>query len=97
MKTSLKEKKILMQELIGTKVRVIDSTDPSMKNLEGIIIYETKNMLIISELSSQKIIKVPKSIGTFHITLKNGIKFRVKGTRLISRPEDRLKKIKKSR
>ncbi|MHA1144714.1 MAG: ribonuclease P component 1 family protein [Candidatus Helarchaeota archaeon] len=97
MKMTQKEKKILMQELIGAEIRIEDATDPHLKNLAGIIINETKNMLIISEKETRKNKKIPKRTGIFQIKLKNGMKIRVNGKRLINRPEDRLKKMKKSR
>ena len=97
MKTSIKEKKILIQELIGAEIQVIESTDPKLTSIQGQIIEETKNMLIISDTKSQKIKKIPKKNGIFQITLNNNFKYCVNGARLLNRPEERLRKIKKSR
>ena len=97
MKTSPKEKSILMQELIGANMQIVDSTDQNMKNIEGTIIYETKNMFIITDMKTQRIKKIPKRVGVFQITLKNNLKFRIKGSCLLNRPEERLKKIRRSR
>ncbi|MHC1590648.1 MAG: ribonuclease P component 1 family protein [Candidatus Helarchaeales archaeon] len=97
MKTSLKEKKILSQELIGARIQIEHATDPTLIDVSGTIVNETKNMFMIMDEKTEKIKKVAKNIGIFKITLPDGLKFRIKGTLLMSRPEDRLKKMKKMR
>ena len=74
-------------ELIGLKTKVADSSNPSLAGLEGKIIDETKNLLILEAKGLEK--KVPKKDCTFSFPQ---YKVRIKGTVLLARPEDRTKK-----
>lgn len=72
-------------ELIGQKIKILESKNKTLKNLAGKIINETKYTITIQTKSKQKMI------------LKNQIKFQIKskiieGNSIISRPEDRIKK-----
>jgi len=80
-------KNFLRREFIGLRVRIIEATDKSLVGLQGEIIDETKNMLIIE--SQGKIKKVAKDIAKFEIegTIVDGKKIKY-------RPEDRIRKIK---
>lgn len=79
-------KKFMKDEFIGLPVQIDDCTDPSLRGVEGTIIDETKNMLVIE---SEKIRKVAKDIAVFRI---NGIA--INGNKIKYRPEDRIRKIK---
>jgi len=80
-------KNFLRQEFIGLKAKVLTSRDPSLKGIEGIIIDETKNMLIIE--TNKGIKKIAKDIATFEIA--GNI---VNGKKIKYRPEERIGKIK---
>ena len=80
-------KNFLRREFIGLPVRIIDAKDKSLVGIEGTIIDETKNMLIIE--SQGKVKKVAKDIAQFEINGKM-----VNGKKLKYRPEDRIRKIK---
>ncbi len=80
-------KNFLRREFIGLPVRVIEATDKSLIGLEGEIIDETKNMLIIE--SKGKVKKIAKDIAKFEINGKV-----VDGKKIKYRPEDRIRKIK---
>ncbi|WP_456471959.1 ribonuclease P protein component 1 [Methanocaldococcus sp.] len=80
---------ILRHELIGLKVKIVDSKNKSMVGIEGRVVDETRNMLIIE--TDKKIVKIPKEIATFLFYLDN-CKVKVDGRLLIGRPEERLKK-----
>ncbi len=80
-------KNFLKREFIGLRVRIIEATDKSLVGLQGEIIDETKNMLIIE--SQGKIKKVAKDIAKFEI---EGMI--VDGKKIKYRPEDRIRKIK---
>ncbi len=80
-------KNFLRREFIGLRVRIIEATDKSLVGLQGEIIDETKNMLIIE--SQGKIKKVAKDIAKFEI---EGMI--VDGKKIKYRPEDRIRKIK---
>jgi ribonuclease P protein subunit POP4 len=80
---------IISDELIGRKVTIIECTDPTWINQAGTIIDETKKMFLIEISKKQK--RIAKQTATFAFEYQNK-KTIVKGTRLVYRPEDRIKK-----
>ncbi len=82
---------ITRHEIIGKKVKVMDSTDPSHVGIEGTIIDETKNMLVMKCLS--RVLTIPKKEVIIKIDI--GTPVVVAGRDLVGRPEDRIKRKKK--
>jgi len=80
---------ITSDELIGRTVTIIECTDPSWMNLSGLIIDETKHTFLIETDKKQK--RIAKQTATFAFEY-HGKKIIVKGTRLVYRPEERIKK-----
>jgi len=83
------DKILVKDELIGRNMRIIECTDPSFTNLSGIVVDETKNTFLIEVKNKQK--RIAKNTATFEFEY-NGKKIAVKGSRLINKPEDRIKK-----
>ena len=84
-------KNIVRHELIGLKVRIPKSTDPTQAKLSGKVIDETyKTLKIEAKGGREKVI--PKRNTIFIFTLPNQTKVEVDGKVLIGRPEDRIKK-----
>ncbi|MCO6041098.1 ribonuclease P protein component 1 [Thermococcus alcaliphilus] len=81
-------KTITMHELIGLKVKVINSSHPGLIGIEGYVIDETRNTLTIL---GEKVWIVPKNVAEFEFEIDDK-KIRIKGEELIGRPEMRLKK-----
>lgn len=81
---------LVRHELIGLKVKVAKSTDPTQKNLSGTVVDETYNTLTIEAKGKEK--KVVKSNCVFVFTLPGGTKVEVDGSVIVGRPEDRIKK-----
>jgi ribonuclease P protein subunit POP4 len=82
---------LLQHELIGLRVNVDESSNRALRGLRGTVIDETRNMLVIeNDQSAEK--RVSKAGNRFIFELDDGVLVRVKGDRLISRPEDRIKK-----
>jgi len=82
---------ILQHELIGLRIKVEESSNSTLRGLRGTVIDETRNMLVIeNEHRNEK--KIPKAGNIFIFELNGGVRVRVKGERLGSRPEDRIKK-----
>jgi len=80
---------IVRHELIGLDVRVSDSSGKIL--LEGRVIDETRNMLVIEKEDSEK--KIPKEGNFFSFLLpESGEKVKVEGRIIVARPEDRIKK-----
>lgn len=83
-------KNIFRHELIGLKVSIIGSSNPSLIGLRGEVIYETRNMLWVSVKGDVK--KIPKEVCTFEFKLPRSERVVVEGEHLVGRPERRLKK-----
>lgn len=82
---------ILRHELMGLRTEVEDSSNSDVKGLCGIVVDETRNMLVIeNERGKEK--KIPKTGNIFVFELNGEVRVRVKGDMLVSRPEDRIKK-----
>ncbi len=82
-------KNIIKHELIGLKVQVIKSSDPTKIGMEGTVVDETMNMLLVN--TSKGIKKLPKAGNTFRFWIK-GKKVEILGDVLVGRPEERIKK-----
>ncbi len=86
---------LVRHELIGLKVKLAGSKDPTIKRLSGKVVDESYKMLKIEsakrgEKAKEKSIAKLNSI--FIFTIPNGVKVEVDGKLLIGRPEDRIKK-----
>ncbi len=77
--------------LINKKVKIIKSSNKTLEGIEGLIIDETKNTLLIE---SDKIRKVLKKEVKLKINTQNRM-IVIDGNDLIGRPEKRLKDKKK--
>lgn len=77
-------------EFIGLPVEVINSQNKSLIGKKGKIIDETMNLFII-EQTQEKTIKILKKGSIFMINGKKII-----GDKIIKRPEDRVKLVKKA-
>jgi len=77
-----KSKNAKKEELIGSKIEVVNADNKSLIGIKGKIIDETKNMLILD--TGKKLIKTQVKIKINEITID--------GKQLASRPEDRIKK-----
>ena len=86
----MKPEELVKHELIGLHVKVVKSKNTAQKSIEGEVVNETKNMLVISSENAEK--KVFKGQSNFIFTLPDGQEILVKGELLIGRSEDRLKK-----
>lgn len=81
---------LVRHELIGLKVKVAKSTNPTQKNISGIVVDESHNTLTVETSKKEK--KVIKQSSAFVFTLPNGVKVEVDGNVIVGRPEDRIKK-----
>jgi ribonuclease P protein subunit POP4 len=75
-------------ELIGLRVEVVGARDPSQAHLQGRVVDETRNMLILDVLGEEK--RIPKHGSRFRFDVPGG--FEVDGDEIRYRPEDRVKK-----
>lgn len=80
---------LLAHELIGLRARVIKSPDRSAIGIEGEVVDETRNLLVLESKGRER--KIPKKDVFLRIFLPTG-PVDVPGELLLARPEDRLKK-----
>ena len=78
----------IKEELIGLTVTIVDSKNSKNINMEGKIVDETKNMIIIKTKHGEK--KLIKNQNTFGIEFENGKEI-IEGSLLVARPQDRIK------
>ena len=87
-------KNVIRHELIGLTVEVVESTNKFNIGIKGTVVDETKNLLIIE--ADKKIKKIQKKGTKFIFTIPSGKKVKVNGTKIVRRPEERIKlKVKK--
>ena len=84
----------MIHELIGLDVIVVRSTNPIQKGMEGNIVDETKNTLVIETKRGRKIIM--KKGARFKVKLRDGY-VNINGDEINYRPHERIKKILRRR
>ncbi|MBI2663547.1 ribonuclease P protein subunit [Candidatus Woesearchaeota archaeon] len=85
-------KDAVRHELIGNKVEITDSKNKSLIGLSGKVIDETRNTLTLE--TKDKIKKVIKSQVKFKMKCNDKM-IEIDGKLIVSRPEDRIKRIRK--
>ncbi len=81
---------ILKHELIGLNAKVIQSSQPAYLDIEGRVIDETRNTLVIQHDKKRKI--VAKNVAVLNFTLSDGTVVEINGKAIVGRPENRVKK-----
>lgn len=84
---------LLMMELIGSLVRVDEHPDTTLRGLEGTVMDETRNMLMIANGPRRR--WVQKKDGHFSFRMAgqgNDAWTKVEGGNMLFRPEDRTRK-----
>ena len=83
--------KIEREELIGQHVTVKNCSDPNWTGKKGLITNETKKTFLIMIDNKQKMITKKNTIFEFNI---NGKQIILNGSKIVYRPEDRIKKVR---
>jgi len=78
-------------ELIGLEVEIVTSTHPGYVGMRGLVVDETRRMLVIEIGGAEK--KVPKGACVFEF-LDGDRRERIEGADIEFRPEDRVKRVK---
>jgi len=86
---NMKRSDLMRTELIGLEVEVLSA--PCYAGTKGIVSDETMNTFIITSDGKQKMI--PKRSNEFAFTYE-GKRFVIKGSEVLHRPEDRIKKVR---
>ena len=79
---------IKTMELMGKKTKIIKSSNKELQDLTGLIIDETKNLLVFETKTGVR--QLPKKECVFEFELGNE-KIVLQGKKIIDRPEDRVK------
>ena len=79
----INDNNLINHEMIGLKIKVIESTDPMKTNMTGKIIDETKNTFVLED---GKVLPKKECIFEFDINEKVVID----GKKIIKRPQDRI-------
>lgn len=82
------KKNIMKHELIGRSIKIISSANKANVGLEGVVVDETKHLLIIETPNGIK--KALKKGNIFQITYL-GEKIIIKGEHLFGSPAERIK------
>jgi ribonuclease P protein subunit POP4 len=86
---------IAQGEFIGLKAKVVKGTNPSYVGISGRVIDETRNTIVIRQVSEDKVIV--KEVAVFQFILPDGTVVEVEGNIIVGSPENRLKKRPKRR
>lgn len=81
---------ILQYEFIGLTAKVVESSHPNYVGIEGRVINETRNTIIITHGNENK--TIVKNTAVFHFTMPDGTVVEINGKTIVGRPEDRIKK-----
>jgi ribonuclease P protein subunit POP4 len=85
-------KHVAKGELIGLEVGVVESGDPTLVGLEGVIVDETRNTFKIERASNGREATVPKRGQSFAFRTLEGERVQLDGEALSFAPQDRTKK-----
>ncbi|MDH2901870.1 MAG: ribonuclease P protein subunit [archaeon] len=77
--------------LIGEKIRIIQSSDPTLIQRSGMIIDETRNILKIAD-DAQKPVSIPKSSSIFELEFE-GKRIVLPGREIVGTPQERIHKV----
>lgn len=80
---------IVLNELIGLRVKVVSCLDKRQKGLEGLVIDETKNTIVLETKAGTK--RVVKKTATFRFYADKKA-YTVNGVEINYRPSERIEK-----
>jgi ribonuclease P protein subunit POP4 len=86
---------VLQQCFIGLNAKVTRSSNPEYISIEGEVVDETRNTLVILHEEKEK--KIIKDAAIFHFTLPDGTVVEIDGKSIVGRSENRVKKKVKRR
>ena len=84
-------KSFAKDEFIGLKVKIRECSDPKWIGKSGQIINETKNTFLVKVDNREK--TIAKNIAVFEFDI-NGKKISLDGSKIMFRPENRIKKLR---
>jgi len=86
---------VLQQCFIGLNAKVTKSSNPEYVSINGKVIDETRNTLVLLHEEKEK--SIIKDVAVFQFTLPDGTVVEIEGKSIVGRPENRVKKKVKRR
>ncbi len=90
-------KNILLREFIGKMITIKESSDKNLISLQGHVVDETKNLLVLcpdsGEEAGRRLIRIPKANVVFELE-ENGCRHLIQGHKILYAPEKRTKKLR---
>ncbi len=80
------------EELLGRHVTLVASSDPGLVGVSGEVLDETMKTLVVATGDGRRLV-VPKTAVTLRFEL-DGRTVTLEGSRILYRPEDRIKKVR---
>ena len=81
---------IIQQEFIGLNVKVVNSSNRDNVGIEGKVLDETRNTILIFHKNKKK--KIIKTTSIFNFSMPDGTIIEIDGKAIIRRPEARIKR-----
>ncbi len=81
---------MVQQELIGFDAKIVRSSNPDCMGLEGKVLDETRNTILILHKNKKR--TIIKNTSVFDFTMPDGTIIEIDGEAIIGRPEVRVKK-----
>ena len=81
---------VVQQELIGLDAKIVRSSNPDCVGLEGKVLGETRNTIIILHKNKKR--TIIKDTSVFDFTMPDGTIVEIDGKAILGRPEVRVKK-----
>lgn len=88
----LNKKDLIYSTFIGYQIEIIRSTIENLNGKKGIVVDETKNLIIIED-ENKKELKIPKNSSIFKFFLEKGETAIIDGEKICFRPHERPKKV----
>jgi ribonuclease P protein subunit POP4 len=92
---------LIFHELIGLVAEIIGSTNPTLNNIKGKVVDESRNMLVIeTEDMDEKMVPKQGTTFVFHLpshSTDQDQRVKINGKLLLSQPENRVKNIRRIR
>jgi ribonuclease P protein subunit POP4 len=76
---------------MGLFARVVQSSDKNCLGIEGIIVNESRNMIVLATKDSV-LKKIPKRSVVLELSIPENGKIQIAGVEIVGRPENRIKK-----
>ena len=82
---------VLSRVIVGSRAEILESSDPTLQGIVGIIVFETKNMIFVR---SDSLVRQVAKRATKRLLLEKGsCACFISGSALIGRPEDRISRL----